>query len=101
MMKNLSRHIQNQSSYFHKELENVQSNENNIKIITIKSSIYDRIFGVILKENFNDLLNFCDDIIANYSSLTFESSKSNFLPEFTSVKWEIAQNPTLPTNLGE
>ncbi|RHZ81565.1 hypothetical protein Glove_117g104 [Diversispora epigaea] len=171
------------SSYFRKELENVQSNENNIKIITIKSSIYTQIFDVLLiyiyggiinlenveslfifelmliadefeldelankietfliesksswlrthfsmvfhnvfdRENFNDLLNFCNGIITKCPRLTFEGSRFTSLPEFTLVsllkrndlqmkeveiwdyviKWGIAQNPTLPKNLGE
>ena len=37
-----------QSSYFRRELENIQPNENNIKII-IKSSISAQIFNVILQ----------------------------------------------------
>jgi hypothetical protein len=36
------------SSYFRKELENIQPNENNIKTI-IKSSVSAQIFDVILK----------------------------------------------------
>ncbi|RHZ81886.1 hypothetical protein Glove_117g127 [Diversispora epigaea] len=171
------------SSYFRKELENVQSNENNIKTIIIKSRISVQIFDIILKyiyggivdlesaedlfifklmlvadefeleelankigtflietkaswlkthfsmvyntifdkKKFNDLQNFCNDVIVRYPSLIFESSDFNSLPEFLLVsllkrndsqmketeiwdyviKWGIAQNPTLPKNLGE
>ncbi|RHZ46367.1 hypothetical protein Glove_624g26 [Diversispora epigaea] len=170
------------SSYFRKELENAQSNENNIKTI-IKSSISAQIFDVILKyiyggiinlesvetkfifklmlvadefefeelankienflietkaawlrthfsmvfdnifdrKKFNDLQKFFNDIIAKHPSLIFERSDFNSLSECNLVsvlerdnlqmnevkiwdyviKWGIAQNPTLPTNLGE
>ncbi|RHZ87544.1 hypothetical protein Glove_33g93 [Diversispora epigaea] len=170
------------SSYFHQELENIQPNENNIKIIT-KPSISAKIFEVILKyiyggivnlkkvetrfifdlmlianefeltelsnqletiliedkaswlkthfslvyraifvkENFKNLENFCNDIVVKYPNLIFDSSDFNSLPESSLVsllkrddlqmkevevwdyviKWGIAQNPTLPTNLGD
>ncbi|RHZ77966.1 hypothetical protein Glove_168g15 [Diversispora epigaea] len=166
------------SSYFRKELENVRSNENNIKTINM-SSISAQMFDVILKyiyggivnfenvetkfifklmlvadkfeleelankietflietkaswlrthcsmvlhnifdrKKFNDLQNFCSTI----TRLIFESSNFNSFPESALVflikreylqmkeveiwdyviKWGIAQNPTLPTNLGE
>ncbi|RHZ44220.1 hypothetical protein Glove_750g46 [Diversispora epigaea] len=60
-----------------KELENVQPNDNYIKKIT-KPSISTRIFYTIPKQNFNNLENYCNDIIA-----------------------KIVQNLTLPTNLEE
>ncbi|RHZ81712.1 hypothetical protein Glove_117g210 [Diversispora epigaea] len=170
------------SSYFRKELENIQSNENNIKTI-IKSRISAQIFDVILKyiyggivnlesvktkfifklmlvaddfeleelttkietflietkaswlrkhtpmiflnisdrKRFDYLLSFCNDNIEKYPNLIFEDSDFNSLPESALVsllkrddlqmkeveiwhyviKWGIAQNPTLPTNLGE
>ncbi|RHZ87682.1 hypothetical protein Glove_33g142 [Diversispora epigaea] len=170
------------SSHFRQELENIQPNENNIKIIT-KPSIYSNIFDVILKyiyggivnlekvetkfifdlmlianefelielsnklqiiliedkaswlkthfsfvyrtifvkENFKNLENFCNDIVVKYPNLIFDSSDFTSLPESALVsllkrddlqmkeveiwdyviKWGIAQNPTLPTNLGD
>ncbi|RHZ87650.1 hypothetical protein Glove_33g213 [Diversispora epigaea] len=168
------------SSYFRQELENIQPNEKNIKII-IKSSISSKIFDVILKyiyggivnlekvetrfifdlmlianefkltelsnkletifiedkaswlkthfslvyrtifvkENFKNLENFCNDIVAKYPNLIFDSLDFTSLPESALVsllkrddlqmkeveiwdyviKWGITQNPTLPTNL--
>ncbi|RHZ86456.1 hypothetical protein Glove_50g49 [Diversispora epigaea] len=168
------------STYFHKELENIQPNENNIKTI-IKSSVSAQIFEIILKyiyggivnlknveprfifdlmlaankfelkeltnklethlvdtkaswlktyfsliyrtifnENkFKKLENYCNDIIAKHPSLIFKNSDFTSLPESALVsllkrddlqmeevkiwdyviKWGIAQNPTLPTNL--
>ncbi|RHZ87603.1 hypothetical protein Glove_33g183 [Diversispora epigaea] len=44
------------SSYFRKELENIQPNEKNIKIIT-KSSISSKIFDVILKYIYGGMVN--------------------------------------------
>ncbi|RHZ86465.1 hypothetical protein Glove_50g88 [Diversispora epigaea] len=170
------------SNYFRKELENIHSNENNIKTI-IKSSVSARIFDIILKyiyggivnlknvetrfifdlmlavnefeldeltnkletllidtkaswlktyishiyctifnkNNFKNLENFCNDIIAKHPALIFEDSGFTSLPESVLVsllkrddlqieeikiwdyviKWGIAQNPTLPTNLEE
>ncbi|RHZ85355.1 hypothetical protein Glove_66g165 [Diversispora epigaea] len=170
------------SSYFRQKLENIQPNENNIKIIT-KPSISAKIFEVILKyiyggivnlekvetrfifdlmlianefelmelsnkleiiliedksswlkthfslvyrtifvkENFKNLESFCNDIVVKYPNLIFDSSDFAFLPESSLVsllkrddlqmkeaeiwdyviKWGIAQNPTLPTNLGD
>ncbi|RHZ87546.1 hypothetical protein Glove_33g91 [Diversispora epigaea] len=168
------------SSYFRQELENIQPNEDNIKIIT-KPSISAKIFEVVLKyiyggvvnlekvetrfifdlmlivnefelielsnqletiliedkaswlkthfslvyraifvkENFKNLEKFCNDIVVKYPNLIFDSSDFNSLPESSLVsllkrddlqmleveiwdyviKWGIAQNPTLPTNL--
>ncbi|RHZ87598.1 hypothetical protein Glove_33g278 [Diversispora epigaea] len=170
------------SSYFRQELENIQPNAKNIKIIT-KPSISSKIFEVILKyiyggivnlekvetrfifdlmlianefelvelsskletilikdkaswlkthfslvyrtifvkENFRDLENFCNDIVVEYPNLIFDSSDFTSIPESALVslikqddlqmreveiwdyviKWGIAQNPTLPTNLGD
>ncbi|RHZ87562.1 hypothetical protein Glove_33g161 [Diversispora epigaea] len=170
------------SSHFRQELENIQPNENNIKIIT-KPSISSKIFEVILKyvyggivnlemvetrfifdlmlianefelvelsnkletiliedkaswlkthfslvyrsifikENFKNLENFCNDIVVKYPNLIFDSSDFTSLPESALlsllkrddlqmkeveiwdyvIKWGIAQNPTLPTNLGD
>ncbi|RHZ82536.1 hypothetical protein Glove_109g223 [Diversispora epigaea] len=170
------------SSYFSKELENIQPNENNIKIITT-STISVQIFDVILKyiyggivnlenvetrfifdltlaanefeltelskkletiliedkaswlkthftlvyhsifdkKNFKNLENFCNDIVVKYPNLIFDSSDFTSLPVSSLVsllkrddlqmkeieiwdyviKWGIAQNPTLPTNLKE
>ncbi|RHZ87577.1 hypothetical protein Glove_33g205 [Diversispora epigaea] len=168
------------SSYFRQELENIQPNENNIKIIT-KPNISSKIFDVILKyiyggivnlekaetrfifdlmlmanefeltelsneletifiedkaswlkthfslvyrsifvkENLKNLENFCNDIVVKYPNLIFDSSDFTSLSESSLVsllqrddlqvkeieiwdyviKWGIAQNPTLPTNL--
>ncbi|RHZ65273.1 hypothetical protein Glove_318g43 [Diversispora epigaea] len=168
------------SSYFHRELENILSNENNIKIIT-KPNISAQIFNVILKyiyggiinlenaetrfifdlmlvasefdleeltykleailidtksswlkthfslvyhtifdrQNFKNLENYCNDIIVKYPNLIFDADDFTSLPESALisllkrddiqmeevkiwdyiVKWGIAQNPTLPTNL--
>ncbi|RHZ89613.1 hypothetical protein Glove_13g178 [Diversispora epigaea] len=170
------------STYFRKELKNIQPNENNIKTI-IKSNVSAQIFDVILKyiyggivnlenvetrfifdlmltanefelneltnklenhlidtkaswlksyfshiyrtifneNNFKNLENFCNDIIAKHPSLIFENSDFTSLPESSLVsllkrddlqmeevkiwdyviKWGISQNPTLPTNLEE
>ncbi|RHZ81579.1 hypothetical protein Glove_117g57 [Diversispora epigaea] len=49
--------LKHRSSYFRKELENVQSNENNIKTIIIKSSISARIFDFILKYIYGGIVN--------------------------------------------
>ncbi|RHZ89521.1 hypothetical protein Glove_13g223 [Diversispora epigaea] len=169
------------SPYFRKELENIQTNENNVKTIFIKSSA--SIFDVILKyiyggivnlenietrfifdlmlatnkfeldeltnkletylidtkaswlkiyfsliyrtifneNNFKNLENYCNDIIAKHPSLIFDNSDFYSLPESALVsllkrddlqmeeikiwdyviKWGISQNPTLPTNLEE
>ncbi|RHZ81471.1 hypothetical protein Glove_120g64 [Diversispora epigaea] len=171
------------SQYFRKELENIQSNENNIKIIIIKSNISIQIFNVILqyiyggivnlentetrfifdlmltadkfefeeltnkletllidtkaswlrthfslvyhnifeKQTFKDLENFYNDIIAKYPNLIFDSNEFTSLPEPALmsllkrddlqieeikiwdyiIKWGIAQNPGLPTNVEE
>ncbi|RHZ89530.1 hypothetical protein Glove_13g140 [Diversispora epigaea] len=170
------------SSYFRKELENIQPDENNIKII-IKSSVSAQIFDVILKyiyggivnlenvetrfifdlmlaanefelneltnkletylidtkaswlktyfsliyrtifneNNFKNLKNYCNDIIAKHPNTIFDSSDFTSLPVSALVsllkrdylqmeevkiwdyviKWGIAQNSTLPTDLEE
>ncbi|RHZ89533.1 hypothetical protein Glove_13g144 [Diversispora epigaea] len=170
------------SSYFRKELENIQPNENNIKTI-IKSSVSSQIFDVILKyiyggivnlenvetrfifdlmlaanefelkelankleillidtkaswlktyfsliyrtifneNNFKNLENYCNDIIAKHPNIIIDSSDFTSLPVSALVsllklddlqmeeakiwdhviKWGIAQNSTLPTNLEE
>ncbi|RHZ89485.1 hypothetical protein Glove_13g65 [Diversispora epigaea] len=170
------------SSYFRKELENIQPNENNVKTI-IKSNVSALIFDVILKyiyggivnlekvetrfifdlmlaanefelkeltnklethlietqaswlktyfsliyrtifneNNFQNLENYCNDIIAKHPNIIFDSSDFTSLPESALVsllkrddlqmeevkiwdyilKWGISQNPTLPTNLEE
>ncbi|RHZ89498.1 hypothetical protein Glove_13g131 [Diversispora epigaea] len=170
------------SSYFRKELENIQPNENNIKTI-VKSSVSSQIFDIILKyiyggivnlenvetrfifdlmlaanefelkeltnkleillidtkaswlkthfsliyrtifneNNFKNLENYCNDILARYPSLIFDSSDFASLPVSALVsllerddlqmeevkiwdyviKWGIAQNSTLPKNLEE
>ncbi|RHZ87610.1 hypothetical protein Glove_33g153 [Diversispora epigaea] len=71
------------SSYFQQELENIQPNENNIKIIT-KPSIYSNIFDVILKYIYGGIVNlekvetkFIFDLmlIANEFKLTELSNK--------------------------
>ncbi|RHZ46451.1 hypothetical protein Glove_621g17 [Diversispora epigaea] len=67
------------SSYFDKEFENTTTNANNIKTI-VKPSISAQIFEIILK---NDL--------------KVEKIK---IWDYV-IKWGIAQNPTLPTNLEE
>ncbi|RHZ70942.1 hypothetical protein Glove_264g16 [Diversispora epigaea] len=170
------------SPYFRKELENIQPNKNNIKII-IKPSVSAQIFDIILKyiyggivnlenvetrfifnlmltanefeldeltdklenhlidtkaswlktyfsliyrtifktNNFKNLENYCNDIIAKHPNIIFDSSDFTSLPESALVsllmrddlqmeevkiwdyviKWGISQNPTLPTNLEE
>ncbi|RHZ89472.1 hypothetical protein Glove_13g164 [Diversispora epigaea] len=170
------------SSYFRKELENIQPNENNIKTI-VKSSVSSQIFDIILKyiyggivnlenvetrfifdlmlaanefelkeltnkleillidtkaswlkthfsliyrtifneNNFKNLENYCNDIIAKHPNIIFDSSDFTSLPvsAFVSllkrddlqieegkiwdyvIKWGIAQNSTLPTDLEE
>ncbi|RHZ48311.1 hypothetical protein Glove_553g5 [Diversispora epigaea] len=171
------------STYFRKELENIQPNENNIKTIIIKSGISAKIFDIFLKyiyggivnlenvetrfifdlmlaanefelkeltnrleihlidiesswlktyfsliyrtifdkNDFKDLENYCNDMIVKYPNLIFDADDFTSLPESILVsllkqdelqmeevkiwdyviKWGIAQNPTLPTNLGE
>ncbi|RHZ89680.1 hypothetical protein Glove_13g151 [Diversispora epigaea] len=137
------------SPYFRKELENIQPNENNIKTI-IKSSVSSQIFDVILKyiyggivnlenaswlktyfspiyriifneNNFKNLENYCNDIIAKHPNIIFDSSDFTSLPVSALVsllklddlqmeevkiwdyviKWGIAQNPTFPMDLEE
>ncbi|RHZ81905.1 hypothetical protein Glove_117g82 [Diversispora epigaea] len=82
------------------------------------SMVYDTIFD---RKKFDDLQNFCNDIIAKHPGLIFERSDFNSLPESALVsllmrdnlqmkevkiwdyviKWGISQNSTLPTNLRE
>ncbi|RHZ65290.1 hypothetical protein Glove_318g31 [Diversispora epigaea] len=170
------------SSYFRRKLENVQPNENNIKVIT-ESSISAQIFDAILKyiyggivnlenaetrfifdlmsaanefkleelanklltllieakgswlekhfplvyrtiydgQNFKKLENYYKDMFAKNPNLIFDSSDFTSLQESAMVsllkrndlqikedeiwdyviKWGVAQNPTLPTNLEE
>ncbi|RHZ89571.1 hypothetical protein Glove_13g206 [Diversispora epigaea] len=169
------------SSYFRKELENIQPDENNIKTIIIKSSVSSQIFDEILKyiyggivnlenvetkfifdlmlannefeldeltnelethlvytkaswlktnffliyrtifskNNFKILENYCNDIIAKHPIIIFDSLDFYSLPVSALesllkrndlrieeikiwdyvIKWGIAQNPTLSTNL--
>jgi hypothetical protein len=85
---------------------------------TYFSLIYRTIFN---ENNFKNLEKFCNDIIAKHPSLIFENSDFTSLSESALVsllkrddlhmeevqiwdyviKWGIAQNPTLPTNLEE
>ncbi|RHZ89897.1 hypothetical protein Glove_9g183 [Diversispora epigaea] len=82
------------------------------------SFIYRSIF---LNNNFKDLENFCNDIVAKYPNLIFDSDDFTSLQESAlvsllkrddiqmeegkiweyTIKWGISQNPTLPTNLEE
>ncbi|RHZ89895.1 hypothetical protein Glove_9g181 [Diversispora epigaea] len=82
------------------------------------SFVYHSIF---LNNNFKDLENFCNDIVAKYPNLIFDSDDFTSLQESAlvsllkrddiqmeegkiweyTIKWGISQNPTLPTNLEE
>ncbi|RHZ44047.1 hypothetical protein Glove_768g8 [Diversispora epigaea] len=65
------------SSYFRRELENIQPNENNIKII-IKSSISAQIFNVILQKM---SLNFFDKLSQNFIELLNDGDDYNVIIE--------------------
>ncbi|RHZ58865.1 hypothetical protein Glove_367g29 [Diversispora epigaea] len=80
------------------------------------SLVYRTIFD---RQNFKNLENYCNDIIVKYPNLIFDANDFTSLPESALisllkrddlqmeeveiwdyiVKWGIAQNPTLPTNL--
>ncbi|RHZ89921.1 hypothetical protein Glove_9g173 [Diversispora epigaea] len=82
------------------------------------SLVYHSIF---LNNNFKDLEKFCNDIVAKYPNLIFDSGDFTSLQESAlvsllkrddiqmeegkiweyTIKWGISQNPTLPTNLEE
>ncbi|RHZ66633.1 hypothetical protein Glove_306g66 [Diversispora epigaea] len=82
------------------------------------SLVYRTIF---INNNFKDLENFCNDIVVKYPSLIFDAEDFTSLQEAALIsllkrddlqveeakiweyviKWGIAQNPTLPTNLDE
>ncbi|RHZ72451.1 hypothetical protein Glove_242g115 [Diversispora epigaea] len=82
------------------------------------SLVYHTIF---INNNFKDLENFCNDIVAKYPNLIFDAEDFTSLHESALVsllkrddlqmeeikiweyiiKWGIAQNPNLPTNLEE
>ncbi|RHZ80998.1 hypothetical protein Glove_130g145 [Diversispora epigaea] len=82
------------------------------------SFVYHIVFN---KENFKNLENFCNNIVVKYPNLIFDSSDFTSLPESSLVsllkrddlqmkeikiwdyviKWGVAQNTTLPTNLKE
>ncbi|RHZ89896.1 hypothetical protein Glove_9g182 [Diversispora epigaea] len=82
------------------------------------SFVYHSIF---LNNDFKDLENFCNDIVAKYPNLIFDSDDFTSLQESAlvsllkrddiqmeegkiwkyTIKWGISQNPTLPTNLEE
>ncbi|RHZ89923.1 hypothetical protein Glove_9g175 [Diversispora epigaea] len=63
--------------------------------------------SIFINNNFNDLENFCNDIITKNPNLIFDAEDFTSLQESAlqnlgiTVKWGIAQNPTLPTNLEE
>ncbi|RHZ61239.1 hypothetical protein Glove_349g136 [Diversispora epigaea] len=83
------------SSYFRKELENIQPNKNNIKII-IKSSISAQIFDVILKYIYGGIVNlknvetrFIYDLMLIANELEFEelTTKLETLLIETKASW--------------
>ncbi|RHZ81575.1 hypothetical protein Glove_117g56 [Diversispora epigaea] len=75
----------------------------------------------LCKNNFEKLENFCNDIVSKYPNLIFDADDFTSLPESALVsllkrddlqmkevkiwdyviKWEISQNPALPTNFDE
>ncbi|RHZ76417.1 hypothetical protein Glove_198g57 [Diversispora epigaea] len=107
------------------ELEEL-TNELEIHLIHTKASwlkthfslVYHTIFS---KNNFKKLEKFCNDIVVKYPNLIFDADNFTSLPESALVsllkrddlqmkevkiwdyviKWGIAQNPALPTNLEE
>ncbi|RHZ86332.1 hypothetical protein Glove_52g115 [Diversispora epigaea] len=98
------------SSYFNKELINTFPNDD-IKTITIPD-ISSQMFEIILKKS-------CNDIIAKYPSIIFESAEYTSLSALVSIlkrddlqmkeseiwdyviEWGTAQNPTLPEKFEE
>ncbi|RHZ82286.1 hypothetical protein Glove_110g133 [Diversispora epigaea] len=97
------------SQYFRNELENIQPNENSIKLIIIKTNISAQIFNVILQFG-----NFYNDIITKYPNLVFDftslpgsalmsllkRSEIDKIWDYV-IKWGIAQNPGFSTNVEE
>ncbi|RHZ81865.1 hypothetical protein Glove_117g209 [Diversispora epigaea] len=91
------------------------------KALWLRKHISMIFLNIFDRKNFNDLLNFCNYNVEKYPSLIFEDLDFNSLSESALVsllkrddlqmkeveiwhyvvKWGIAQNPTLPTNLGE
>ncbi|RHZ66048.1 hypothetical protein Glove_309g24 [Diversispora epigaea] len=98
-----------------KKLETILIEDNDSWLKTHFSLVYQTIFD---KQSFKDLANFCNDIVVKHPNLIFDSDFTS-LPEsaFVSllkrddltmkeveiwnygIKWGIAQNPSLPTNL--
>ncbi|RHZ59332.1 hypothetical protein Glove_364g37 [Diversispora epigaea] len=101
-----------------KKLETILIKDKASWLKTHFSLIYNSIF---INNNFKDLENFCNDIVAKYPNIIFDGSDFTSLQESVLVsllkrddlqmeeikiwdyviKWGIAQNPTLPTNLKE
>ncbi|RHZ77642.1 hypothetical protein Glove_174g39 [Diversispora epigaea] len=87
----------------------------------LKLHFYKVYHSIFIKNNLKTLENFCNDIIANRPSLIFDTEHFNSLQESAlvsllkhdnfnlkevkiweyTIKWGIAQNPALPTNLEE
>ncbi|RHZ81649.1 hypothetical protein Glove_117g113 [Diversispora epigaea] len=107
------------------ELEEL-SNKLETFLIETKASWLRTHFSIVFQttfngKNFNDLQNFCNDILAKHPNLIFDSSDFTSFPESALVsllkrddlqmkeveiwdyiiKWGIAQNPTLPTEFKE
>ncbi|RHZ75045.1 hypothetical protein Glove_217g153 [Diversispora epigaea] len=99
------------SSYFRRELENIQTNENNVKII-IKSNISAQIFNFILQYIYGGIVDLenCetrfiyDLMLAAESALLSLLKRDDLQIEEVKIwdyviKWGIAQTSTLPKNL--
>ncbi|RHZ66063.1 hypothetical protein Glove_309g18 [Diversispora epigaea] len=98
-----------------KKLETILIEDNDSWLKTHFSLVYQTIFD---RQSFEDLANFCNDIVVKHPNLIFDSDFTS-LPEsaFVSllkrddltmkeveiwnygIKWGIAQNPSLPSNL--
>ncbi|RHZ89813.1 hypothetical protein Glove_9g169 [Diversispora epigaea] len=136
MFKNFSKVLKCRSPYFRKALDTIAPNDNNVKTI-IKPNISSLILDIILKyvyggfvnlENIETrifltqyLENFCNNTVAKYPNLIFDSGDFTSLQESAlvsllkrddiqmeegkiweyTIKWGISQNPTLPTDLEE
>ncbi|RHZ54345.1 hypothetical protein Glove_428g92 [Diversispora epigaea] len=101
-----------------KKLEALLIKDKSSWLRTHFSLVYHTVFD---KQNFKDLENFCNDIVAKYPNLIFDSSDFTSLPESAlvsllkrddlqmeetkiweyTINWGISQNSILPTNLEE
>ncbi|RIB25365.1 hypothetical protein C2G38_2241449 [Gigaspora rosea] len=107
--------LRKRSLYFRNELTNINSDTNNIKTINLNHVSVEQ-FEIIIK-----LQNWCNDIIVKYPEKVFDSEDFYSIPENALIsliesddlkmdeiniwnyiiKWRIAKNPGLSSNLKE